>query len=101
MAHNYRKVIELNEFDLSVLQEFFRETYSVLDKFSYEGLAPKEISKLLLEMNDFAWWVMDLEETPLHSSYQEILSLTTALSNYFITGDCNIEDIEKAIDEIT
>lgn len=94
------KVIELNELDLSVLQELFRETYSVLDRFSHEKLVPKKISKLLLEMNDFGWWVMDLDETPLHGFYQEILSLTTALSKYFLTRDCDIEDIEKAIDKI-
>ena len=41
------------------MQKLFRKTYEVLDVYSKDELVPKSISKLLLEMNDFAWWISD------------------------------------------
>ena len=51
-------------------------------------------------MNDFGWWVSDLDETPLHEFYQEIINLVTALKKYFLTRDCDVEAIKDTIEKI-
>ena len=79
------EVIEFKNIDFSNLQKLFKETYNVLEEYSNEKLVPKEISKLLLEINDFGWWVSSLDETPLHEFYQELVSLISALNKYFFT----------------
>ena len=78
----------------------FKESYDVIEEFSKEKLVPKEISDLLIEMNDFGWWVSDLDETPLHEFYQEIINLVTALKKYFLTRDCDVEAIKDTIEKI-
>lgn len=92
--------IELKDVDLSRLQKLFSETYSVLGKFRNEKLVPKEISRLLLEMHDFSWWVSDLEETPLHRIYQTLVSLVTDLTQFFLTNDYKTNAIESLINEL-
>ena len=90
-------------FDFRKLQKLFRETYGVIEKFSKEKLVPKQMSELLLEMNDFGWWITvpDLGDAPLHEFYQEMLSLIAALNKYFLTRDYNVAAIEKAIENIS
>ena len=51
-------------------------------------------------MNDFGWWVSDLDETPLHKFYQEIINLVTALKKYFLTRDCDVEAIKSNIEKL-
>lgn len=87
------EVIALNEIELTEVQKLFRETYEVLDVYSKDELVPKSISKLLLEMNDFAWWVYDLPQSPLHKHYQDILSLVMILNKHFLTRDADIDKL--------
>lgn len=94
-------VIRFENIDFKKLQKLFRETYNVLEEFSKEKLVPKQISKLLIEMNDFGWWVSDLDDTPLHEFYQELLSLITGLNKYFLTRDYDVETLKRTIDNIT
>ena len=94
------EVIEFEKIDFKRLHKLFKESYNVIEEFSKEKLVPKEISKLLFEMNDFGWWVSDLDETPLHEFYQEIINLVTALKKYFLTRDCDVEALKKTIDNI-
>lgn len=91
------EVIALNEIEFTEVQGLFRETYEVLDVYSKDELVPKSISKLLLEMNDFAWWVYDLPQSPLHKHYQDILSLVMILNKHFLTRDADVEKIETPI----
>ena len=93
------KIIDLQDIDRSKLHKMFQETYELLDKYSQEELVPKEIGGLLLEMHDFAWWTCDLEPTPLHNLYQEIVTLVNKLSKYFLTRDVNTNEIEKIIND--
>ena len=76
------------------------ETSSVTSSLAKEKLVLKEVSDLLIEMNDFGWWVSDLDETPLHEFYQEIINLVTALKKYFLTRDCDVEAIKGTIEKI-
>ena len=95
------EVIALNEIELTEVQKLFRETYEVLNVYSKDELVPKSISKLLLEMNDFAWWVYDLPQSPLHKHYQDILSLVMILNKHFLTRDANVEKISAYLDRKT
>ncbi len=92
------KVIDFQDINHSKLQKLFQETYELLDEYSLKEFVPKEISGLLLEMRDFAWWVSDLETTPIHCFYQEIVTLVNKLSKYFLTRDVNIKELERTID---
>lgn len=93
-------VIRFEELDLADVRELFKETYSVLDEFSKENLVPKQISELLIEMNDFSWWVSDLADTPMYVFYEEIIKLVSALNRYFLTRDYDIRVIENTIEKI-
>lgn len=95
------EAIEFKNIDISNLQKMFRETLNVIKEFSNENLVPKEISKLLLEINNFGWWVSGLEETPLHEFYQELLSLISALNKYFFTHHGDVKDIIETIEKIS
>ena len=94
------EVIGFEKIDFSRLHKLFKESYDVIEELSKEKLVPKEISDLLVEMNDFGWWVSDLDETPLHEFYQEIMNLVTALKQYFLTRDCDVEAIKNNIEKI-
>ena len=94
------EVIRFEKIDFSRLHKLFKESYDVIEEFSKEKLVPKEISDLLIEMNDFGWWVSDLDETPLHKFYQEIINLVTALKKYFLTRDCDVEAIKSNIEKL-
>ena len=94
------KVIDFQDIDRSKLQKLFQDTYELLDEYSLKELVPKEISGLLLEMHDFAWWVSDLDQTPLYSLYQEIVTIVNKLNKYFLTRDVNTDEMEKIINDI-
>ena len=94
------KVIEFQKLDIPELQKLFDETYKIIECYSTESLVPKEISGLLLEMHDFSWWVCDLDETPMHTQYREIVSLVNLLNKYFLTRDANTKEIQRLIDEL-
>ena len=93
-------VIRFENIDFGKLQNLFRETYNVIEEFSKEKFVPKQMSGLLLEMNEFDWWVGSLDDTPLHEFYQEIGSLISALKKYFLTRDYNVEAIIDTIESM-
>lgn len=94
------KVIEFENPGYEKVRALFKETFELLNKYGKDKLVPKEISSLLLEMNKFGWWVSDLEETPLHDLYQEIVSLIFDLNKCFLTCDCDFETIKDTIERI-
>ena len=95
------KVIEFENLNIPELQKLFKETCKIIECYSTESLVPKEISGLLLEMHDFSWWVSDLDETPMHTHYQEIVSLVSLLNKYFLTRDANTKEIERLINQLS
>ena len=95
------KVIEFQKLDIPELQKLFDETYKNIECYSTESLVPKEFSGLLLEMHDFSWWVSDLDDTPMHTYYQEIVSLVSLLNKYFLTRDANTKEIERLINQLS
>ncbi len=93
-------VIEFKNPGFEKVRALFKDTYELIEEYSKEKLVPKELAGLLLEMHDFGWWVSDLDDTPLHCYYQEIVSVVNGLNKYFLTRDANIEGIKDAIDRI-
>ena len=91
------KVIRLNNPGVDVVQQLFKDTYEVVELYSKEDLIPKEVSGLLLEMQEFCFWVADLEGTPIHYLYQEIITLVCVLNKYFLTRDASVDEIEYII----
>ena len=94
------KVIEFENPGFEEVRKLFKETYEIIEKYSKEELIPKELCGLLLEMHDFGWWVSDLDNTPLHFLYQEIVHLISRLNKYFLTRDANTKEIENIIERI-
>ena len=94
------KVIEFENPDIKEIQRLFKETYGLLHKYKKEKFVPKQISGLLLEMHGFGWWVSDLNDTPIHYLYQEIVALICDLNRCFLIGTANAEKMESAIDKL-
>ena len=104
IAHSWQsvtwEVIEFKKPTPSKINQLFNETYELLAEYSTKDDVPKGISKVLLEMNEFCWWVSDLDETPLHKHYQELYTLACELNKSFFTRDAHpalIEDIIRAM----
>ena len=104
LAENWRsstqKVIELEKPDLNQLKELFQETYELIEEYSRNGVVPKGICEVLLEMHEFCWWVGDLDETPIHYLYREIVEIVYGLEKYFLTRDADTDKIEMIINEM-
>jgi hypothetical protein len=94
------KVIQFENPGCDKVSSLFRETFDLLNEYRNSDLIPKQISALLLQIHDFGWWVSDLEETPLHCYYQEIVSIICELNTYFLTPVTNEEKIIKNISKI-
>ena len=94
------KVIEFENPGFQALRKLFEETLELVEEYNKNQLVPKEISGVLLEMQEFSWWVSDLADTPLHSHYQEIVDVVYALNKHFLSGASAYEDIKAAIEKI-
>lgn len=77
------EVIELKNIETARLRWIFAETNQSLAELSNDNLVPKQVIELLLEINDFGWWVSSLNDTPLHEHYQELLDWISDLKQHF------------------
>ena len=55
-------VLDLKELSFSKIQNLLKETYEILTEYHKEKLIPKEISKLLLEVDSFLYFTSLMEE---------------------------------------
>jgi hypothetical protein len=94
------KVIELNNINIVQLQCLFMETYDLLDLYSRKVFARKELTSLLLEMQEFSWWVCTLPDTPFHHNYQQVMTLIQKLTEHFLGHHTNRDQIELLIDQL-
>ena len=76
-------VIEFKNIETARLRWVFAETEQSLAALSNDNLVPKQAIELLLEINDFGWWVSSLNDTPLHEHYQELLDWIADLKQHF------------------
>jgi hypothetical protein len=94
------KVIELNNINIVQLQCLFMETYDLLDLYSRKVFARKELTTLLLEMQEFSWWVCTLPDTPFHHNYQQVITLIQKLIEHFLGNHTDRDQIELLIDQL-
>lgn len=94
------KVIEFENPGFKEVRKLFLETYEIIEKYQDEKLVPKELSGLLLEMQEFSWWVSNLEETPLHRYHQEIVSMMYELKGMFLKKDADTQKVKNLIEKI-
>ena len=80
------RAIQFQKVSLTRIRKLLKETFELLVSYHQEPRVPKALCRLLLEMQDFGWWISDLEETPLHAYYQELNNLVWALNDYFFSG---------------
>lgn len=103
IAENWRsvtqEVIEFEKPDLNQLKELFQETYELVEEYSRNGIVPKGICEVLLELHEFVWWVGDLDDTPIHYLHREIVDIMYGLERYFFTWDADVETIKETIDK--
>ena len=94
------KVVELNNINIIQAQCLFLETYDLFDLYSCKFFARKELTSLLLEMHEFSWWVCALPDTPFHSNYQQVITLTQTLTEHFFGHHTDRQQIEALIDQL-
>ena len=104
IAENWRSitqtVIELRKPNLTELRILFKETYELLEEYSRNGMVPKGICEVLLEMHEFCWWVGDLDDTPIHYLFEDVATVVYDLEKYFLTWDADTDKIEMIINEV-
>lgn len=86
--------------DRNVLGDLFQNTYLLIKRYSTETMIPRDLYRVLWEMNDFHWWVIESEETPIHFLYQEITGLVVELNCFIVRGWTNELDIRYLIAKI-
>lgn len=94
------KVIEFKNPGFQALRKLFEETLELVEEYGKKELVPKEISGVLLEMQEFSWWVSNLEETPLHRYHQEIVSMMYELKGMFLKSGADTQKIKNLIEKI-
>lgn len=96
-------VLGLKKLSLPEMQVLLSETYQALRKYYQDKLVPKEISKVLLGMDDFLYFASLMEEKEVgidFYNYQYISSIVVALKKGFFEADygCDFPEL-KTIDK--
>ena len=103
IARNWRsvteKVIQFEKPDLDRLKSLFQETYELIEEYSRNGMVPKSICEVLIDLHEFGWWVGNLDDTPIHYLFEDIVTVMYGLEKYFLTRDADIEKIKRIINE--
>ena len=94
------EVVAFKEVDIDELQDLLKSACDFLEKYSKDELVPREISRVLLNMNDFTWWVTESEETPLHCLYRELLDIVIAINLSFIVTGFEDGNAKRLINEL-
>lgn len=83
-------VLDLKRIPMTQLQVVITETYRSLSFYCNDTLVPKEISKILLEMDSFLYFTSMMEEKEVGINfyhYQLIHRISEALKNGFFSGN--------------
>lgn len=95
------KVIQFEKPDLDKLKSLFQETYELIEEYSRNSMVPKGICEVLLELHEFGWWVGNLDDTPIHYLFEDIVTVMYGLEKYFLTRDTDIETVKKTIEKLS
>lgn len=96
-------VLKLEKLSLPEMQVLLSETYQALRKFYQDKLVPKEISRILLGMEDFLYFAALMEEKEVgidFYNYQCMSSIVAALKKGFFNADygCDFPEL-KVLDK--
>ena len=83
-------VLDLEKFSLAKMQDLLEETYKILIVYHKEALVPKEISKLLLEMDSLLYFTSLMEDKEVGIDFyhcQHISAIVEALKEGFFDGE--------------
>ena len=83
-------ILDPKKFSLTILQQVFKETYIILTEYHRAALIPKDVSKLLLEMDDFLHFITIIDNKELCIDfyyYQYIAAINTALKKGFFNSN--------------
>ena len=95
-------VLDLEEISPTDMKRLLKETYELLLKFHKEELVPKEVTKVLLEMDAFLYFVSLMERKEVgidFYKYQRIFSIVEALKAGFFSGDYECEFPKLKLDK--
>ena len=96
-------VLGLKKLSLPEMQMLLNGTYQALRKFHQDKLVPKDISKVLLGIDDFLYFASLMEEKEVgidFYNYQYIASIVSALKKGFFEADygCDFPEL-KVLDK--
>ena len=83
-------VLDLKELSFSKIQNLLKGTYEILTEYHKEKLIPKEISKLLLEVDSFLYFTSLMEENEKGVDFyhfQYISSIFEAMKKGFFNSE--------------
>ena len=92
-------VLNLKKISLSEMQELLKETYKLLIKFHKQEVIPKELCKLLLEMDGFLYFSSLMEDKEVGIAfyhYQTVSLIVDAFKKGFFNGEyiCSYPELE-------
>lgn len=93
------KLLKLEIIDMDYFKSLVQKTHLMILEYSSQHFVPKEMCQLLLELQWFAWWVADLESSPMHGLYQEMGNALFGLINLFFEATEEPEE-ELPIDSL-
>ena len=86
-------VLDLKKIPAPQLQNILKDTYEILYFYHRQDCAPKMVSKLLLEMDEFLYFVSLMEDSEVEKDfyyYQAVSCIAKALKQGYFLGryDC-------------
>lgn len=87
-------VLDLKPLPYSEIQNLLKNTYSILTRYRKNALVPKQISKILLAMDEFIYFASLMEEKELSEGYycsRQIRVIFASLKDGFFKGKYPIE----------
>ena len=92
-------LIKLEMINMDQFKSLVKATHTSILGYSDKHFVPKEMCSLILELQWFAWWVADLESSPMHGLYQEIGNTLFGLISLFFGIESQFEE-EISIDSL-
>ena len=83
------KTLDLKRIPSIEIKDVFRESYAILSRYYNEALIPKEVARLLLEMDGFLYFASMISEKEFEDDpafYQAVHSVAEALKTGFFSG---------------
>ena len=83
------RVLDLEKFEFSHMQQLLKDTYEILYKYHQENLVPKAVCKLLLEVDAFLYFVSLMEGKEVgvdYYRYRYIDAIVQELKAGFFNG---------------